>query len=196
MAVELGAGISLVALLIGGGVGYLLANRTGPKARVVELESALDAAQNELAEYKRDVYGQFAQTAEKFRDLDRSYNELHRQLAESSVALCGDAGTPLLQAPDQSDVDVLESSNAVVSDGAEPIDEDLGAAVDDEQEEIVLTEATVYDETGDTDIDDQEPANDEIEGHETSDSATDPVVEPVPTLNELTEDASGRRESA
>jgi hypothetical protein len=110
--------------------------------------------------------------------------------------LCGDAGTPLLQAPDQSDVDVLESSNAVVSDGAEPIDEDLGAAVDDEQEEIVLTEATVYDETGDTDIDDQEPANDEIEGHETSDSATDPVVEPVPTLNELTEDASGRRESA
>jgi len=162
MAVELVAGIGLVALLIGGGVGYLLANRTGPKARVVELERALDSAQNELTEYKRDVYGQFAQTAEKFRDLDRSYNQLHRQLAESSVALCGDAGTPLLQAPDQPDVDVLESSDAA------PIDEDLGAAVDDEHEEIVLTEATV-----------------------------DPVVDPVPTLNDLTsEDASGRRESA
>ena len=65
------------------------------RERIAELETALDAAQSELADYKGEVFGQFAATAEKFRALDKSYNDLHRQLAESSVALCGDSATPL-----------------------------------------------------------------------------------------------------
>lgn len=122
MAVELVVGIALASLLAGLGVGYFLTGTGNAKrARVTELEGALEAAQTELADYKRDVFGQFSETAEKFRALDKSYNDLHRQLAESSVALCGDAATPLLE--------------SYASEGP------LAPALDVVEEEIVVAEA-------------------------------------------------------
>ncbi len=102
MDVETVMGIALLTLLAGAGVGYFLGKGRGTSTRVKELEAALATSQTELADYRREVYGQFAQTAEKFRALDDSYNDLHRQLAASSVALCGDDATPLLAGPGQS----------------------------------------------------------------------------------------------
>jgi uncharacterized membrane-anchored protein YhcB (DUF1043 family) len=114
MAVELVVGIALTSLLAGLGVGYFLAGGGSAKrARETQLEGALEAAQIELADYKRDVFGQFSETAEKFRALDKSYSELHRQLAESSVALCGDAATPLLEGPLAPALDVAEEEIVV-----------------------------------------------------------------------------------
>jgi uncharacterized membrane-anchored protein YhcB (DUF1043 family) len=115
MAVEIVIGIVLVSLLAGVGIGYYLlgAGRTNKaKAAVAELEGALGTAQAELADYKRDVFGEFAQTAEKFRALDKSYNDLHRQLAESSVALCGDDGTLLLESPLAPSLDIVDEQVA------------------------------------------------------------------------------------
>jgi uncharacterized membrane-anchored protein YhcB (DUF1043 family) len=102
MAVEMVIGVALLTLFGGASVGYFLGKGKDNSKRVRELEDALEASQSELADYRSEVYGQFAQTAEKFRALDRSYNDLHRQLAESSVALCGDEATPLLAGPGQS----------------------------------------------------------------------------------------------
>ncbi len=99
MAIEIVVGIGVAALLLGLLIGYFIPSGGAKKARVTELENALESAQEELADYKREVFGQFAETAEKFRALDQSYHDLHRQLAASSVALCGDAATPLLAGP-------------------------------------------------------------------------------------------------
>lgn len=101
MALEIVIGIAALALLTGAGIGYLLGKGKDNSARVRELEGALENSQSELADYRTQVYGNFAETAEKFRALDRSYNDLHRQLAESSVALCGDDAQPLLAGPGQ-----------------------------------------------------------------------------------------------
>ena len=96
--------VAILAALVGAGISYLLTGGARSKARVAQLEQqleqskgALESSQSELADYKREVFDQFAETAQKFRALDQSYHDLHRQLAQSSVALCGDAATPLLE---------------------------------------------------------------------------------------------------
>ena len=97
--------VAVIAALIGAGISYLLTGGVRGRARVAQLEQQLEqskgaqeSSQSELADYKREVFDQFAETAQKFRALDQSYHDLHRQLAQSSVALCGDAATPLLEA--------------------------------------------------------------------------------------------------
>ncbi len=102
MVIEMVIGIVALALFGGAAVGFFVGKGKDNRARVQELEEALEGSQSELADYRSEVYGQFAETAEKFRALDKSYNELHRQLAESSVALCGDDATPLLAGPNTS----------------------------------------------------------------------------------------------
>ena len=89
--------ISLLAFVAGGLLGYFLL-RSGilGHARIVELEQALAASEAERAEYKQQVTAEFTDTAEKFRALNRSYEDLHRQLAKSANALCGEAGAPTL----------------------------------------------------------------------------------------------------
>ncbi|NOX50867.1 MAG: DUF1043 family protein [Gammaproteobacteria bacterium] len=98
MAIEWVVGIGVLSLLLGFGIAQLFQISGGKqKSRVAELESALEEANDELVDYKKEVFGQFAQTAEKFRALDHSYQDLHQQLAQSAVSLCGDAATPLLE---------------------------------------------------------------------------------------------------
>lgn len=98
MAIEWVVGIAVLSLLVGFGVAWFFNRyKGGQQSRVVELEQALEASREELSSYRRDVYGQFSDTADKFRALDQSYHDLHRQLAQSAVALCGDAATPLLE---------------------------------------------------------------------------------------------------
>ena len=99
MSIELAIGLSIITLLVGGLIGYLIRGRGGAtREKVAELEAQLEASQSELSDYREEVVQQFSDTAEKFKTLDESYHALHRQLATSAVALCGDQGTPLLTA--------------------------------------------------------------------------------------------------
>ncbi len=92
--------IAVLAFVAGGLLGYFLL-RSGilGHARIVELEQALAASEAERAEYKQQVTAEFTETAEKFRALNRSYEDLHRQLAKSASVLCGEAGAPKLLDP-------------------------------------------------------------------------------------------------
>ncbi|MEM9623998.1 MAG: DUF1043 family protein [Pseudomonadota bacterium] len=127
--------------IVGVGATLLLA-RSGrmQKGRVQELQAELQAAQDELSDYKREVFGQFAETAEKFRNLDRSYAALHKQLATSSVALCGDQATPLLGQA-LSDEEAAAATDAEIVQEV-PATEPSAASEDaaDISEEIVVTE--------------------------------------------------------
>ncbi len=123
VAIEWVIGLAIGGLVLGLLAGYGVSLRGGARSKVEELQTALDTAEAELADYKREVFGQFAETAEKFRALDKSYNDLHRQLATSSVALCGDAATPLLAGPgteagleEKAVTDDAVSEDAVVED--------------------------------------------------------------------------------
>lgn len=144
----------VVAFVAGAGISWLfIRSGAGQKSRVAELEDQLRAAEEELSDYKRDVYGQFSQTAEKFRELDKSYNALHRQLAESSVLLCGDQATPLLENTETESIEHTEPA----------ADETLS-----QDDEIVVGEAEISaDEAGaespaaETNADEPEPPLDE-----------------------------------
>ena len=89
--------VASLAFIAGALLGYFLL-RSGilGHARIVELEQALAASEAERAEYKQQVTAEFTDTAEKFRALNRSYEDLHRQLAKSANVLCGEAGAPKL----------------------------------------------------------------------------------------------------
>ncbi|NIP16649.1 MAG: DUF1043 family protein [Pseudomonadales bacterium] len=93
--------VGVTAAVIGAAAGYLVAQvRSQARERIRDLEAELDKAQDELAGYRREVFEQFAETARKFKTLDESYSDLHRQLASSASLLCGEAAGPLLAAPD------------------------------------------------------------------------------------------------
>jgi uncharacterized membrane-anchored protein YhcB (DUF1043 family) len=121
--------IIMLAFIAGGLLGYYLL-RSGilGHARIVELEQALAATETELADYKQRVTEEFTDTAEKFRALNRSYEDLHRQLAKSANALCGEAGvptlldyaaTPALQEPSTDPIDSDTNAVDVVPDQAD-----------------------------------------------------------------------------
>ena len=193
MDVEIVIAIALLAILAGASVGYFLGKGTGNRARVKELEEALETSQPELADYRREVYGQFAQTAEKIRALDESYNDLHRQLAESSVALCGDAATPLLAGP----------SEPLLSDTEEEKTVDAAAAGTQENMTGVVgaDEAVVQsDEAQDRDI--ERGAADELAAAASADAAqsadtaaTDQEVDRIEGYKEEGDKAAGDLEA-
>ncbi len=149
LAMEWVIGIAVACLLIGSGVSWLVLNAKGAsRTRVRELEASLESAQEEMSDYKREVYGQFSETAEKFRALDKSYHELHRQLATSSVALLGDRDMPLLlnetplAEPSREEIVVDEATeDASGADNAPPVETTGSQATDvevaDVGEEIV-----------------------------------------------------------
>ncbi len=215
--VAIGWVIALVVggLLLGLAAGWGISRASGGKTRVAELQEALDSANEELADYKREVFGEFAETAEKFRALDKSYTELHQQLAKSSVALCGDSATPLLAGPGPADAleeKEIEATDAETAAEAKTdradAEEDVAAAPevtdsDDGQAEDVrvddpATEPGSETETAaqkDEDIVVAEAPGDASAGteSETPDAAKVADVEDIPTL---TDTETPRRESA
>jgi uncharacterized membrane-anchored protein YhcB (DUF1043 family) len=119
LALEWVIGVGLVSLLLGFGVAWLIfGGKKSSRTRVKDLESELQRSQDELTQYRSEVYGQFSATAEKFRALDKSYHDLHRQLAASSVALIGDQAAPLLLEGQTGEVD---QSQEVVVDEADDL---------------------------------------------------------------------------
>ena len=156
MAVELVVVIAVSALVVGGLIGYLIKGRdSASREQIAQLEAELEASQSELQDYRQEVVQQFSDTAEKFKTLDESYHALHRQLATSSVALCGDAGAPLLTAASEplvaesevaevQDHDMPEGEEEIVvsevsSETEESVDETIEEPVQDSAEEQVPT---------------------------------------------------------
>ncbi|MAD07301.1 MAG: hypothetical protein CMP86_07810 [Gammaproteobacteria bacterium] len=133
--------IIMLAFIAGALLGYYLL-RSGilGHARIVELEQALAATETELADYKQRVTEEFTDTAEKFRALNRSYEDLHRQLAKSANALCGEAGvptlldyaaSPALQEPSTDPIDSDAAAVDVIADQVEaPLDSKTTASTD------------------------------------------------------------------
>ena len=133
--------IIMLAFIAGALLGYYLL-RSGilGHARIVELEQALAAAETELADYKQRVTEEFTDTAEKFRALNRSYEDLHRQLAKSANALCGEAGVPTM-------LDYA-ASPALQEPSTDPIDSDAADVVADQVEAPLDSKTTASTEHG------------------------------------------------
>ena len=181
MVIEWVVGIAVVSMLVGVALGYFLPLGNAKKARVSELENALDTAQQELTDYKNEVFSQFATTAEKFRNLDESYQALHQQLARSSVDLCGDAATPLLSAATASSV--AEDSSDSAAEENRFAEEDLDELAPD------VSEASTVDTSGD-EIEDEilvAEASAELQSNDT--------LESVPTLTERDADFTSEVDS-
>ena len=192
MAIELVVGIAVVSLLLGLGIGYFLPPGNAEKARVAELEAALDTSQQELSDYKSEVFGQFSDTAQKFRALDKSYNDLHRQLAQSSVALCGDAATPLL-ASEVSEVHESDNPSVTTPDSV------LDSSSDDDTQlaDVDLPDATLDTDEAGTLGDDilvtESSLNDEVIDPSLDADSHAAVAEEVPTLTEVDGDVPGEK---
>ena len=92
--------VALISVLVGLGLGILVASRTDrPNPRTRRLESELEALRAESKAYRQSALEQFTQTAERFRELDEAYVALHRQLAESAHRLCGTEVGKMIEAP-------------------------------------------------------------------------------------------------
>ena len=90
------------AFVVGCGVGYLIRQFAfGGSAKEADLARELEQAQEALSTYKQDVRDQYEETADRFRNLNRSYAELHEHLAKSAVSLLGENAQPLLAAPEE-----------------------------------------------------------------------------------------------
>ena len=133
------AGLAIATLLIGAGIGYLLArmgtNKESAKRNEVE---------KEFETYRESVNEHFSKTAGHFQNLGQQYRELYQHMAAGSQALCSpkdgdlalpfgasgvagigiidpeEAPEPEVQAADES-VDGTESSEPATPD--EKIDE-------------------------------------------------------------------------
>jgi len=83
--------IGIVALAIGAVIGYLMGrSSTNDTSQQDELTRQLDAAHQELNNYKEQVNGHFARTAELVNNLTESYKDVHQHLASSAQQLCKD----------------------------------------------------------------------------------------------------------
>ncbi|MEM7080166.1 MAG: DUF1043 family protein [Pseudomonadota bacterium] len=194
--------IGLGGAVLGFGVGWAtFGGGKGARAKAGELQSALDSAQEEMAEYKQEVYNQFSDTADKFRALDKSYRDLHQQLASSSVALVGDVGGQLLghdgadtqalsaaedelELASQADVEAtVESAGEEVADVTEQAattasTEDAAATT---SETTAAADTAAKSDTGEADVDPAEIDTIEVSvDPNTADEAVPPVLdEPV-----------------
>ncbi|MEM7001083.1 MAG: DUF1043 family protein [Pseudomonadota bacterium] len=202
MGIEWVIAIGAGCLLIGGVGGYFLRGRDKASiAKAAQLEAELDNAQQELSEYRGQVYNQFAETAERFKQLDESYHALHRQLATSAVALCGDEATPLLTAASTpvtaAATDSTESLEPeVVTDGvvdetaadsvtevSESGTDEIVVPVDADAAEVIVTQSPAQTASDVT----QDPAQ-----H----SEVDAEEQEIPVLSEVTNDDLPPREKA
>jgi len=114
--------VGVIGAVLGGWLGHLVARvRSKAGERIEDLEAELESARGEISEYRREVFDQFTETARKFRSLDESYNDLHRQLAKSASLLCGEAVGPLLEAPDPVVNEPDETDDETEADGEVPI---------------------------------------------------------------------------
>lgn len=80
--------ISIVALVVGAVIGYLLGRSGGGSGRQAELAEQLEDAKRELESYRSEVTGHFEKTAQLVNGLTQSYKEVHEHLASGAQGLC------------------------------------------------------------------------------------------------------------
>ena len=85
------------ALIIGGGIGgvvgwHLALNARGDNKRkvIMDLESQLDQAKQDRADYEAEVSEHFSQTAHLLHKLTDDYRAVYTHLAEGAEQMCGD----------------------------------------------------------------------------------------------------------
>lgn len=106
-------GIALVAIVIG----IVIGRSTGRARKASDLADELEKTKEEFETYRGEVVQQFADTAGKFRRLNESYGDLHKQLATSAAVLCADRADDILLAlPDASSGSVAEAEAGAVID--------------------------------------------------------------------------------
>lgn len=84
--------ISIISLLIGAVIGFLMGRSGNTSNRQAELAEQLDSTTKELENYKEEVNEHFEKTAALVNNLTNSYKEVHEHLATGAVDLCK-AGT-------------------------------------------------------------------------------------------------------
>ena len=85
--------ISIISLVTGGLIGALAYRLLTPSAkRVVEIESELNQAREELTDYKDSVNQHFNKTSDLVNDLTQNYVKVYQHLAEGAQTL-GDSRT-------------------------------------------------------------------------------------------------------
>ncbi|MDH3643678.1 MAG: DUF1043 family protein [Gammaproteobacteria bacterium] len=175
--------VGVVGAILGGWLGHLVARvRSKAAARIQELEAELESARGESSEYRREVFDQFAETARKFRSLDESYNDLHRQLAASASLLCGESAGPLLEAPPAPSA-IAEAPEVPVAEtpvAEQPVDvpveepakgaEESAAAQADEEVPILVAEVDGAAQVNGEETASDEPA-DELQPRRAGDAA-------------------------
>lgn len=90
---------AIIAGIAGWLGGWLLGRRsTAGQRKSLALQESLNASEQRLQEYKREVQEHFVQTADAVKQMNESYQSLHRRLADGATALCGDMeDNPLLE---------------------------------------------------------------------------------------------------
>ncbi|NVK44135.1 MAG: YhcB family protein [Oceanospirillaceae bacterium] len=79
--------IGVVALAVGGLIGYLLGRSGSDASERDALNRQLDEAREELGQYKRDVTEHFEKTAELVNQLTGAYRDVHQHLAQGAQSL-------------------------------------------------------------------------------------------------------------
>ncbi|MFC6669475.1 YhcB family protein [Marinobacterium aestuariivivens] len=79
--------IGIVALAIGGLIGYLLGRSGSDAGERQTLQRQLDEAREELGGYKQEVTEHFEKTAELVNQLTQSYRDVHQHLAQGAQTL-------------------------------------------------------------------------------------------------------------
>ena len=79
--------IGVVALAIGGLIGFLLGRSGSDAGERQTLQRQLDETRDELGSYKQEVSEHFEKTAELVNQMTQSYREVHRHLAQGAQTL-------------------------------------------------------------------------------------------------------------
>lgn len=148
ITIAIGVGAALVGLIIG----WLIARVAYRGKRASTLAEELEASRKEHEAYKQEVYEQFGETARKFKNLNDSYADLHKQLATSASLLCADMDpSTLLPAPNSGDA--LEAQSEIVeaekngAEAGEPTQDTAEPTVDPEQTSTTTDQPSTADTT-------------------------------------------------
>ncbi|MGI9286815.1 MAG: YhcB family protein [Pseudomonadales bacterium] len=93
--------IAIIAAIAGWSGGWLVGRRSNSGQRKsLVLQESLNASEQRLQDYKREVQEHFVQTADAIKQMNESYQSLHQRLANGANALCGEMDDgPLLEKP-------------------------------------------------------------------------------------------------
>lgn len=80
--------ISIIALIVGAAIGFLMGRSGGNSNRQAELAEQLESAKTELEGYKAEVNEHFEKTASLVNNLTNSYKDVHEHLATGAQGLC------------------------------------------------------------------------------------------------------------